>query len=156
MNAKELILLNFAEVRRRSIRIWKEIPADALQYRPDEEAMTCIEMVRHVLESENIYHHLVLSRGSLGNFASPIGGRPFSSVDEELRVAQPYRERFLQMVNAVTDRELDEVYIERKELNQKRKLGDYLLRIAYHESVHAGQLLGYLRNLEAATPNVWD
>lgn len=156
MNAKELLILNFQEVRRRSIKVWQGIPAELLHWRPDEQAMSCIEMVRHVLEGENIYHQIVLQRGKLGNFISPLTDNPYSTVEAELQQAQPYREKFLQMVNACTQKELDEVYITRQEIGQHRKLGDYLLRIAYHESVHTGQLLDYLRTAGVARPKVWD
>ena len=56
------------------------------------------------------------------------------------------------MVNTFTAKELDDVYITRKELGQRRKLGDYLLRIAYHESVHAGQLLTIYAQPKSAAP----
>lgn len=156
MNAKELLILNFEEVRRRSIKVWKGIADDDLYWRPDPDAMSCLEMIRHVLESENIYHHIILHQGVLGDYESPLAKNPFSTVDDELKYAQPFREKFLKMVNSLSLKELEEVYITRKEKKQHRKLGDYLLRMAYHESVHTGQLLDYLRTLKAARANIWD
>lgn len=156
MNATELLILNFEEVRRRSIKIWKSISEEQLFWKPDPEAMSCFEMIRHVLESENIYHHIILKRGVLGNYESPLTGNPFTTLEDEIKNAQPYREKFLKMVNSFSLKELEEVYITRKEKKQHRKLGDYLLRVAYHESVHIGQLLDYLRTLKAPRANVWD
>jgi uncharacterized damage-inducible protein DinB len=156
MNAKELLILNFEEVRRRSIRVWKAISEEHLFWKPDPSAMSCIGMIRHVLESENIYHHLIIHQGTLGDFRSPLTGNPLLSLDDELRNAQPYREKFLKMVNSFSVKDLEEVVITRKEKKQHRLLGDYLLRIAYHESVHTGQLLDYLRTLKAARADIWD
>ena len=156
MNAKELLILNFEEVRRRSIKVWKGIPEDDLYWRPDPDAMSCFEMIRHVLESENIYHHIILNRGGLNDYESPLTSNPYTTVDDELKHAQPYREKFLKMVHCFSLKELDEVYITRKEKGQHRKLGDYLLRVAYHEAVHTGQLLDYLRTIKAPRANVWD
>jgi uncharacterized damage-inducible protein DinB len=156
MNAKELILLNFSEVRRRSIKVWKSIPEDALHWKPDQEAMSCLEMVRHVLQGENEYHQIILHRGDGETFVSPLANRPYTNVEDELAAAQPYREKFLRTVHAFTLKELEEVDIIRKEKKQQRKLGDYLLRIAYHEAVHTGQLLAYLRSLELERPVIWD
>jgi uncharacterized damage-inducible protein DinB len=156
MNAKELLILNFEEVRRRSIKVWKEISEDDLYWRPDPEAMSCFEMIRHVLETENIYHHIILHQGVLGDYESPLTQNPYSTVEDELKYAQPFREKFLKMVNSFSLKELEEVYITRKEKKQHRKLGDYLLRMAYHEAVHTGQLLDYLRTLKATRANVWD
>lgn len=156
MNAKELLILNFEEVRRRSIKVWKGISEEDLYWRPDPEAMSCFEMIRHVLESENIFHHIILNLGKPGNYESPLTGNPYTSVDDELKNAQPFREKFLKMVHSFSLKELEEVYITRKEKKQHRKLGDYLLRVAYHESVHTGQLLDYLRTLKSPRANVWD
>jgi hypothetical protein len=156
MNAKELLILNFEEVRRRSIKVWKAIPAGELCWKPDPDAMSCFEMIRHVLESENIYHHIILHRGDLGNYGCPLTRNPYTSIDDELRNAQPYREKFLKMVYSFSLKELEEVYITRKEKKQHRKLGDYLLRMAYHEAVHTGQLLDYLRTLRSQRANIWD
>lgn len=156
MNATELLIFNFEEVRRRSIKVWKAIPEEDLFWKPDPEAMSGFEMIRHVLEGENIYHQLILKKGVLGNYESPLTGNPFTTVDDELKNAQPYREKFLKMVHSFSAKELDEVYITRKEKNQHRKLGDYLLRIAYHEAVHTGQLLDYLRTMNSPRANVWD
>jgi uncharacterized damage-inducible protein DinB len=156
MNTKELILFNLSEVRRRSIKVWKSIPEDALAWKPDTAAMTCLEMVRHVLQGENEYHHIVLHKGKMGDFVSPIHNRPYTSIEDELAFAQPYREKFLRTIHSFTLKELDDIEIIRKEKNQRRKLGDYLLRIAYHEAVHTGQLLAYLRHMDLARPNIWD
>lgn len=156
MNAKELLILNFEEVRRRSIKVWKNISEEHLNWKPDAEAMSCFQMIRHVLESENIYHHIILHKGVLGDYESPLTGNPYTTVDDELRNAQPYREKFLKMVNGFSSKDLEEIYITRKEVGQHRKLGDYLLRVAYHESVHAGQLLDYLRTIQALRPKIWD
>ncbi len=156
MNSKELLILNFEEVRRRSIKVWKRISEENLYFRPDPGAMSCFEMIRHVLESENIYHQIILHRGALGNYESPLTSNPYTTVDDELKNAQPYREKFLKMIHGLTQKELDEVYITRKEKNQHRKLGDYLQRMAYHEAVHTGQLLHYLRTLNAPRAAIWD
>lgn len=156
MNATELLILNFEEVRRRSIKVWKSISEEELFWKPDPDAMSCFEMIRHVLESENIYHHIILKRGVFGNYESPLTGNPYTTLEDEIKNAQPYREKFLKMVYSFSAKELDEIYISRKEKKQHRKLGDYLLRMAYHEAVHTGQLLDYLRTINAPRSNIWD
>lgn len=156
MEAKELLILNFEEVRRRSIKVWKSISDEDLFWRPDSEAMSCFEMIRHVLENENIYHHNIVNRGVPGNYTCPLKGNPYTTVDDELKNAQPYREKFLKMINSFTAEDLEEEYITHREIRQRRKLGVHLLRIAYHESVHTGQLLDYLRTLNAPRAVIWD
>lgn len=156
MDAKELLILNFEEVRRKSIKVWRGISDEDLFWRPDPEAMSCFEMIRHVLEGENLFHHIILNGGVLGNYSCPLTGNPFTTIDDELRNAQPYREKFLKMINSFSVKDLEEEYSSRKEVKQRRKLGDYLLKVAYHESVHTGQLLGYLRTLKAPRALIWD
>ncbi len=156
MNAIEIILLNFSETRRRSTKLWLGIPTGYLNWRPDEAAFTIIEMIRHVLEGEHLFHKIVVNRGNLGNYESPWNGLPYSTVQKELEFAEKYRADFINMIQEINPIELENVRIERKEVGQSKVLGDYLNRIAFHESVHTGQMLGYLRNLKVKIPQIWD
>lgn len=156
MKSIELILLNFNEVRRRSIKLWNSIPQEKLHWKPDDEAMTCIEMIRHVLESEYYYHLAIQNRGSLEVFDSPFEQQPFTTVNTELNFAEPYRNQFLESIKSFSEIDLINIKIDRSESGYIRSLGDMLLRIAYHESVHTGQLLDYLRKANVPRIRVWD
>jgi len=156
MTSAELIILNFEEIRRRSIKLWSAITPEIYFWQPDKDAMTCIEMVRHVLESEHIYHVIVNNRGNLGDFISPWEGRPYTTLQDELDFVKPYHDKFYEAIRSFTPDDLDNIEIIRPERNQRRKLGDYLLRIAYHEGVHTGQMLSYLRTLGVDRPEIWD
>jgi uncharacterized damage-inducible protein DinB len=156
MTATEIILLNFEEIRRRSIKLWSGIKQDNYFWKPDPEAMHCIEMVRHVLESEHLFHVIVNRRGNLGDYVSPWSNRPYTDVQTELSFAQSFRDEFMQTIQSFSIEDLSSIEIIRSEVGQRRKLGDYLNRIAYHESVHTGQLLDYLRTLNAKRPLIWD
>lgn len=156
MNAIEIILLNFMEVRRRSLILWNGIPEEYLNWKPDEQAFTILEMIRHILEGEHLYHKIIEKRGNLGDYQSPWNEIEYSSLENELRFSEVYRENFMNMITHLSVAELENVIIKRLELGQAKKLGDYLNRIAYHESVHTGQLLGYLRSAGVSRPNIWD
>ncbi|XXM70768.1 DinB family protein [Lysinibacillus sphaericus] len=156
MNAIHLIILNFDEVRRRSMKVWTSIPQEKLDWKPDEEAMTCLEMIRHVLESEHYYHLAIKNRGSLSNFESPFENRPFTSVKAELDFAEPYRKQFIDTIQSFSEEDLQHIKIDRSDSGYIRDLGDMLLRIAYHESVHTGQLLDYLRSAGIPRIRIWD
>ena len=156
MTPVEIIILNFEEIRRRSIKLWRGIPPEVYFWRPDVNAMTCIEMIRHVLETEHIYNVIVNNRGSLENFISPWTNIPYSDLQDELNFAKPFREKFLETIKSFSPDDLASVEIIRADKGQRRKLGDYLLRIAYHEAVHTGQLLSYLRTLGVDRPLIWD
>jgi uncharacterized damage-inducible protein DinB len=156
MNSIDLILLNLNEVRRRSTKIWTSIPQEKLHWKPDKEAMTCIEMVRHVLESEHYYHLAIQNQGSLTVFDSPFEKLPFSTVNAELKVAEPFRNEFIETIKSYSEEDLTNIKIDRSESGYIRSLGDMLLRVAYHESVHTGQLLDYLRMAEVPRVRVWD
>lgn len=156
LNAIDLILLNFEEIRRRSIKIWKSIPEEKLAWRPDDEAMSCQEMIRHVLESEHYYHLAILNKGSLSEFDSPFEKQPFTTLDAELTLAEPYRKQFLSLIQSFSEEDLSKIKIDRSDSGYIRELGDMLLRVAYHESVHTGQLLDYLRSAEVPRVKIWD
>ncbi|MGD6847256.1 DinB family protein [Rossellomorea aquimaris] len=156
MNSINLIILNFNEVRRRSIKVWTSIPQEKLKWKPDDKAMTCLEMIRHVLESEHYYHLAIKNRGSLSNFDSPFEIRPFTSVNAELDFAEPYRKQFLDTIKSFSEEDLKNIKIDRSDSGYIRDLGDMLLRVAYHESVHTGQLLDYLRSAGIPRIRIWD
>lgn len=156
MNAIDIILLNFSETRRRSLKLWQAIPDEYLSWRPDKDAFSIIEMIRHVLEGEHLFHKIIENRGNLGDYKSPWSGEKYSDVNHELRLAEKYRTQFIDMVKNLREGELENVEIVRTEVGQRKKLGDYLNRMAYHESVHAGQMLGYLRSLNIHRPLIWD
>ena len=156
MNSIEIILLNFSEIRRRSIKLWNGIPNEYLNWRPDKNAFTIIEMIRHVLEGEHLFHKIIENRGDLGNYQSPWKGLKYSELKSELEFSEKYRLEFLSMINELKELDLENVRIERKEVGQSKKLGDYLNRIAYHESVHTGQILSYLRTIGIDRPQIWD
>jgi uncharacterized damage-inducible protein DinB len=155
MKTSDIIILNLEEIRRRSIKVWNSIPKESYSWKPDNDAMSVIEMVRHVLESEYWFHKIVEHRGSVV-FESPWQNRPYTNVSDELDFARPFRDEFINAINSATEQDFSEVEIIRKDKGQRRKLGDYLLRIGYHESIHTGQMLSYLRTLNIERPKIWD
>jgi hypothetical protein len=42
MTQNNLLILNFEEIRRRTIKLWNGIPPQFYDWKPDEKAMTCI------------------------------------------------------------------------------------------------------------------
>lgn len=156
MTTTESIILNFEEIRRRSIKLWSGLLPEFYHWRPDSKAQSCIEMIRHVLETENIYRLIIINKGgNADDFVSPWKDRPFIDLQNELEFAKSFRKEFLGTVLGFTPDELDLIEIVRKG-KKTRSLSDFLFRCAYHESVHAGQFLSYLRTLGLDRPNIWD
>lgn len=155
MQKADLIILNLNEIRRRSELIWKALPTNAIQWKPDNEAMTAIEMVRHVLEADYGWQ-MIIQNKSLKNYKTPWVSKPFVSVEDELEFAKPYRTSFLESIKAFSDQELNDLEIIHPGNGESKNLSKYLLRIGYHESVHAGQFLSYLRAMNVVRPNIWD
>jgi uncharacterized damage-inducible protein DinB len=156
MNQIDLILLNFEEIRRRSMKVWNAIPDNMLDWKPDAEALSCSEMIRHVLEGEYIYLQILKNKGSVVNYDNPYSKREFTTVHEEIEQSIPYRNEFIDYLKSIDSNDLDNVKIDRSDVGYIRSLGDMLLRIAYHESVHTGQLLDYMRTMKVVRPNIWD
>ncbi|WP_051892106.1 DinB family protein [Arenibacter algicola] len=137
MTQTELIVLNFTEIRRRSLELWNALPKSQYYWKPDENAMTAIEMIRHVLEADYGWN-MIINQGDMTCYKTPWKDRPFVSVKDELEFASPYRKRFLQSVLQFSDQQLSKTEIIHPGNGEKKILGKYLLRIGYHESVHAG------------------
>ncbi|QSF46320.1 DinB family protein [Paenibacillus tianjinensis] len=156
MNAIDCIVLNLEEVRRRSIIVWESIPEHYMNWRPDPDALSIKEMIRHVLDSEHYYHLCLLNEGSLITYDSPYEKRTFTTLKDELDFSRTYRNAFIDKIKSYGEDDLSRIQIDRSDVGYIRTLGDMLLRIAYHEAVHSGQLLDYLRSAELKRPKVWD
>ena len=155
MEPSQILIINFEEIRRRSLILWEGVPREFYHWRPDKDALTCLEMVRHVLESEFLYHHIIQTGEELKEMQSPWATQPCISVFDELEFSQPYRKAFIESLRALDADSLSSVQIVRPG-KKTRTLGDFLNRVAYHEAVHAGQLLSYLRSLHVPRPLIWD
>ena len=156
MTQQELLILNFEEIRRRSTKLWTGIPTSFYDWKADERAMSCIEMIRHVLEAEHLFHVIVNNRGNIGDYVSPWENKDYTSLQAELDFAKPFRDSFFKTIQSFSIKDFSEIEIIRTEKNQRRKLGDYLQRIAYHEAVHTGQMLSYCRAMGIDMPQIWD
>jgi len=155
MTQTELIILNFEEIRRRSIKLWTGLPPEHYYWRPDEKAMGCLELVRHVLEAEHLFYKMVDNRGDIGHYTSPWTDRPYTHLQDELDFAIPYRQQLLTTIKGFEPDELTAIEI-RRTGKAIRKLGDFLQRMAYHEAVHTGQMLSYFRTIGIDRPLIWD
>ena len=118
--------------------------------------MSCIEIVRHILEGEFLYTSMIRIGRSPASDETPFAGRPYESVDAEVAFAEPFRMDCLAVVASLTSEELRVKTVDRSDKGYVRTLGDFILRMAYHEAVHTGQLLGYLRTMNVSRPNIWD
>ena len=99
MTAIEAIILNFEEIRGRSIKIWSGLTPEFYHWKPDVKAQSCIEMIRHVLEVENIYRLLIINKGgNVSDFDSPWKDQPLTDLQNELEFAAPYRKEFLKTI----------------------------------------------------------
>lgn len=155
MTTTDTIIRNFEEIRRKSIKLWTSLTPDFYTWRPDAEAFSFLEMVRHVLEIEHAYHVIVNNRGGHGDLVTPWTDMPYTNVEDELAFAEPFRKEFLKTISEFSENDLVTIQIVRSERATKT-LGEFLLRCNYHESVHAGQFLSYLRTNGLDRPNIWD
>jgi uncharacterized damage-inducible protein DinB len=83
--------------------------------------------------------------------------RPYTSVEAEVEFAKPYRKELLNWIGSYTPGELSTTKVDYSGRGYFRSVGDFILnRVIYHESVHTGQMLSYLRMMCVPRPNIWD
>lgn len=155
MTSSELIVLNLSEIRRRSILLWRALPESQFLWKPDPNAMSAGELIRHVLEADYGWNRII-NGASMENYKTPWKNRPITNLEEELEFADPHRKTFLATIQQFSERQLGETTIIHPGNGESKNLATYLLRIGYHESVHAGQFMSYLRTMNIDRPNIWD
>ena len=156
MNASELAVLNFQEVRRRSIKLWRALPDEWLTWKPDDEAFSFGETIRHVWTSQVYYHESLKLGQSLPHYEEPFEHDPITGVEIEISRSVPYFEDFISFVRSLSVEELLARELDRSNVGYVRTYGDMLNRIAYHESVHTGQFLQCMRSTGISRPNICD
>ncbi|MGQ4668994.1 DinB family protein [Metabacillus halosaccharovorans] len=158
MNAIDLTILNLKETRRRSIKLWESLPDSWITWRPDKEALSFGEMIRHVWSASFHYHKVLKNNGSVKTETpTPYDKEPITSIKREIELSELYFADFIDYVQSLSIEELESRLIDRSDVGYQRYLGDMLLRIAYHDAVHAGQLfLQYLRMVGLERPMIWD
>jgi uncharacterized damage-inducible protein DinB len=157
MDARALMLLDLQETRRRFLIVARSIPAEYLNWKPDAEALTIGAMIRHVL-LHDLSWLLILTEGRLATEAerAPLWGAPFTTVEAEIERAQPYHEAFTAYVRSLDPASFGTRLVQWPHRPIARTLGDALERKSYHDAVHTGQLLQYLRMLQMPRPDIWD
>ncbi|MUV03121.1 DinB family protein [Flavobacterium rakeshii] len=155
MTLNEIIINHLKQVRRRSTMLWESLPKEYYNWKPDNDAMTAIELIRHVLQADYGWN-IIINQGDMTNYTTPWENLPYTSVQDELEFASPHRQTFLDSIKKFTQKELEEIQIIHPGNGEKKNLAAYLLRIGYHESVHAGQFLSYLRAMGIDRPFIWD
>ena len=87
---------------------------------------------------------------------NPFNTRDFTTIQDEVDFAKPYRKNFLDFIMGLNEEDLENIKIDRSDVGYTRNLGDMLMRMAYHEAVHTGQLLRDMRALGLKRPHLWD
>lgn len=114
-------------------------------------------MIRHVWSASYHYHLVVRNNGSVQTEANaPYDQEPITSIEREIELSQPYFDDFIAYVQSLSTEELESRLIDRSDVGYQRYAGDMLLRIAYHDAIHAGQFLQYMRMAGLERPIIWD
>jgi len=87
---------------------------------------------------------------------SPWEGRPYTTIEDELAFAQPYRENYLTMLRSLPEQDLTEVETYGKSWGKEEKLGDYLYELPTMRLSIQGNSFSYLRILGIDRPEIWD
>lgn len=155
MNQIDLIIQNLEDARKRSLKLWAGLPEEYYFWKPDKDAMNCLEMIRHVLGSDYWFNYIMNHRGNIEEYEELWNDRPLMNIEDELEFFAHYRLNFLNDIRKLSPDDLDNIELVRSDSGFKRKLGNFLLRVAYHEGVHAGQFLSYMRTIGIERPSVW-
>lgn len=156
MNSIDVLILNMSEVRRRSEIVWKSIDKKYYEFKPDQDALTIYEMIKHVLQSEYMYHEMFIKGGSIEEIPTPYDDI-YNSIEELIEVSKKYRCDYKEFVQKLSEEDLTNIKIDRsQDAGYIRTIGDMIERVTFHEAVHLGQLLDYMRTAEIERPRIWD
>lgn len=156
MEIRELICKQKEAIRRRTREVAGMVRAGDLAWRPEKDALSVGEMLRHLWVSEEGVRRAALD----GNFSYyekriPQGlravlGTP-GTLAEELSQLESVHQETLRLVAAFPSERMEEERVH-QELGFRRKIFALLLGINEHEIHHRAQLMVYLRLLGRPVP----
>jgi uncharacterized damage-inducible protein DinB len=157
MKALDLFLLDYQECRRRFLMVAASFPNELLTWRPDISAFSVGETIRHVL-LHDLSWLKILKEKRLPTDEELIHllDRPYTDLQDEIDRSIQYQKEFIDLIKTYNEEELLSICISWPHKPIKRTLGDTLERKSYHDAVHTGQLLQYLRMLNIERPMIWD
>ncbi|RAI82679.1 DinB family protein [Macrococcoides goetzii] len=156
MNSIDVLILNMSEVRRRSEIVWKSIDKKYYEFKPDQDALTIYEMIKHVLQSEYMYHEMFIKGGSIEEIPTPYDDI-YNSIEELIIVSKKYKDEYKEFIKKLNEDDLTNIKIDRsQDAGYIRTIGDMIERVTFHEAVHLGQLLDYMRTAGIERPRIWD
>lgn len=156
MNLQEFFLKQKEAIRRWSREVFALVRPEHLPWKPEKDALSVGEMLRHIWVSEEGVRRVALER----NFAYyetriPQGLRATlgtsGALEEELRNLDRVHQETLAEVAACPLEQFDEERVHAG-LGFRRKVGVILLGINEHEIHHRAQLMTYLRMLGTPVP----
>ncbi|MFN8283301.1 MAG: DinB family protein [Chitinophagales bacterium] len=154
MQTINTLIENIETARKRSLLVFRAIPHEHIHWKLDEDSMSLIETVRHVLDCDKWYHKNIADRSNINlNYDIMFGGRPYISIENEIEINQKDRIDFIEFLKNISDDELQNTKLQRR--SGTKRLDTFLLEIAYHEAYHTAQIQLYLRLLKTPRADIW-
>lgn len=156
MDFRELFVKQKEAVRRRTREVAEMVQPEDFAWRPEKDALTVGEMLRHLWVSEEGVRRAALNADfSYYEKRIPEGlravlGTP-SSLPEELARLESVHQETLRLVRDLPPARLEEERVH-EALGFRRKVYAMLLGINEHEIHHRAQLMVYLRMLGTPVP----
>ncbi|UBH13372.1 DinB family protein [Macrococcus armenti] len=156
MKRIDILILNMSEVRKRSEIVWGSIDKEFYEFKPDKDALTIFEMIKHVLQSEYMYHAMFIKGCSTEEIPTPYDDIE-SSIEELIVVSKKYKGEYKEFIKKLSEDNLTNIKIDRSQYaGYIKTIGDMIERVTFHEAVHLGQLLDYMRTAGIERPRIWD
>lgn len=156
MDLKDFFLKQKEATRHRTRQVVAMVRAEHLAWRPEKDALSVGEMLRHLwlseegvrrvaLEADFAYYEVRIPRGLRAALGTP------GSLEEELRNLERVHRETLAAVAACPLERFDEERVH-DGLGFRRRVSVILLGINEHEIHHRAQLMTYLRILGTPVP----
>ena len=141
----------FGGIRKRTYRYVKAIPADQVEWAPNENEFSCGDLVRHITSAERMFVGVVVE--GRWNYAGHEHGAQPDSLETLIAELEATHAEMMQALSTVND----------EELMQKRptlkghpvKAWRVLMMLVEHEVHHRSQLADYLSMMGVEPPQIY-
>ncbi len=133
--------------------IFKAIPGDKGDFRPQEDTRTVVEQLAHI----GAYDEWLVQGIDHSNWAVDVfTDRPEKTVEEAFAYMEYNRKRLLAIIDDRGDEGLQQAIGPNPVFSHQMGVGNVILTTLSHECHHRGQLALYLRMLGINSPKTYD
>ncbi|USG65498.1 DinB family protein [Brevibacillus ruminantium] len=150
MLSKEVLISQFAGVRKRTLKYLQEMPADMMDWRPAPDKFSCGDIIRHLGSTERMFYHAITENEWKYTGHGPEKGE---TLEAALHYLQDCHEAVLTGLQQLEPEQFNKKV--KNLLGYEVSAWRIVMAMIEHEIHHRGQLSAYMQTNQVQPPQIF-